>query len=369
MKLPQLTIRGRTATIPIVQGGMGVGISRSALAGAVAHAGGVGTLSSACLDFLISKDLGYTVNTHFATEHEISSAQNIARSCGIIGINIMRYLDRDYVDSVHGAITAGADMIVSGAGLPLSLPQIVAKADIALVPIVSSLRALTIICKRWEKFSRRPDAVVVEGPLAGGHLGFEYTLLTHEKNALEDLFPPIKDFARKNGDFPVIVAGGIHTHDDIVTWITRGADGVQLGTRFLTTHESGATKAYKKMVVKCTKNDIIIAHKKMNPPGSPSGMPFRTIQRAPMFKYGAQRKPLCNRGYLLQKDVSGHYVICGAKEDPRHNFCICNGLLASCGYVPSTKEAPLYTVGAYAHRIKKIISVHDLLHELIYKRS
>lgn len=364
MTLPQLSIRGRTIPYPIIQGGMGIGISLNKLAGAVIREGGAGVISCAGLDFLISAKLGRKVEMHDAVQHEVEKTAAQSEKKGVIGVNIMRYLDRTFESSIHGAIDAKADMIICGAGLPLALPDMVEKADIALIPIVSSLRALQLICKRWSKKNRRPDAVVVEGPLAGGHLGFAFDDLQIEANRLENLFPPIKDFAMKNGDFPVIVAGGIYTNKDIISWISRGADGVQMGTRFLATEESGATAAYKEAVVKCKKEDIIVCHNDSCPPGSPSGMPFRTLTYAPMFKYGKNRQVLCNRGFVLQKDPAGNYTKCGAKENPERNFCICNGLLASCGYISKTEEAPLYTVGSSAHRVSKIMSVHALMNEL-----
>ena len=142
----------------------------------------------------------------------------------------MRALVRDYDDSVKGALDANADAIISGAGLPISLPTIQPPKDTALIPIVSSARALDIICKKWEKNGYRPDAVVLEGPLAGGHLGFKMDEIDSDENMLENLFPPVKDMAQKYGGFPVIVAGGIYTYDDIIRFMKMGADGVQMGT-------------------------------------------------------------------------------------------------------------------------------------------
>jgi nitronate monooxygenase len=337
---------------------MGVGVSLYPLAHAVAREGGLGVISSACLDRLVSKRTGKKVNTYEAAFEEVSLSKV---KDGFVGINIMMALVRDYCDSVKGALDAGADAIISGAGLPLNLPAIQPPKDTALVPIVSSARALDIICKKWEKLGYRPDAVVLEGPLAGGHLGFRIDHVDLESNKLENLLPPVKDLAMKHGDFPVIVAGGIYTHEDIVTFMDRGADGVQMGTRFLATEESSATEAYKQAVVTAKKDDIIVAHR----PGSPCGLPFRVIKQSPMYLSSLERRrpPKCDKGYVLLKDAAGNFTICPAKEDNEKYFCICNGLLSSGGYNPD-KEEPLYTVGTNAARVDRIVSVHTLMQEL-----
>jgi nitronate monooxygenase len=273
----------------------------------------------------------------------------------------MAALSRDYNDSVKGALDAGADAIISGAGLPLNLPAIQPPKDTALIPIVSSARALDIICKKWDKLGYRPDAVVLEGPLAGGHLGFRIDQVDLESNRLENLLPPVKDLAMKNGNIPVIVAGGIYTHEDIVRFMAMGADGVQMGTRFLATEESSATEAYKQAVVLAQEEDIVVAHR----PGSPCGLPFRVIKQSPMYVSSLKRlrPPKCDKGYVLMKDAEGKYTICPAKQDNENYFCICNGLLSSSGY-NSDKEESLFTVGSNACRVNKIISVKALMNEL-----
>jgi nitronate monooxygenase len=273
-------------------------------------------------------------------------------------------LVRDYEDSVRGALDAGADAIISGAGLPMSLPGIQAPKDTALIPIVSSPRALELICKKWERLGYRPDAVVLEGPLAGGHLGFKMDQVDLECNILENLLPPVKDMAMKYGDFPIIVAGGIYTHQDIVRFFKMGANGVQMGTRFLATNESSASEAYKQAVLRAKKEDIIVGHD----PGSPCGLPFRVIKQSPMYVSALKklRKPKCDKGYVLLKDAEGKFTKCPAKESNEHHFCICNGLLSSAGYNPDKEEA-LYTVGTSAYRIDKIISVKTLMDELVGK--
>lgn len=347
--------------MPIIQGGMGVGVSLFPLARAVAQEGGLGIVSSACLDRLVSKRTGKKVNTYEAAYEEVAQSK---ASGGFAGINVMGALARDYNDSVKGALDAGADAIISGAGLPLSLPIIQPPKDTALIPIVSSTRALEIICKKWEKLGYRPDAIVLEGPLAGGHLGFRMEQIDLDSNKLENLLPPIKDMAMKYGDFPVFVAGGIYTHDDILRFLGMGADGVQMGTRFLATEESSASEDYKESVVASREEDILVAHD----PGSPCGLPFRVIKQSPMYVSATKRLrvPKCDKGYVLVKDKEGKFSICPAKQSNEHHFCICNGLLSSAGYNPD-KEEPLYTVGTNAYRVDKILSVKSLMDELTGK--
>lgn len=356
--LPPLTIKGKTIAVPVIQGGMGVGVSLYPLARAVAREGGVGIVSSACLDRLLEKRTGKKLNSYEAAYEEVSLSK---ADGGVAGINIMFALQRDYEASVRGALDAGADMIISGAGLPMGLPGIQPPKDTALIPIVSSPRALDLICKKWERFGYRPDAVVLEGPLAGGHLGFKIDQVDLEENRLENLFPPVKDMAMKYGDIPVIVAGGIYTYDDIMKYITMGAQGVQMGTRFLATEESSATEDYKQAVVGAKDEDIVVAHR----PGSPCGLPFRVIRQSPMYVSAEQRlrKPKCDKGYVLLKDADGKYTRCPAKVSNEEFFCICNGLLSSAGY-NTDKEEPLYTVGTNASRIDRIISVKTLMDEL-----
>ncbi|HDY70827.1 MAG TPA: nitronate monooxygenase [Nitrospirae bacterium] len=353
-----LVIKDIRIELPIIQGGMGVGVSLYPLASAVAAEGGAGIISSAALDRLLSKRYNKRFNTYDATYAEISLAKSKG---GVAGINIMVALARDYKDSVRGAVDAGADMIISGAGLPLSLPSIARSKHTALIPIVSSARALNIICKKWQRQGYLPDAAVLEGPLAGGHLGFHMDQINLEENRLENLLPPVKDMAKKFGDFPIIVAGGIYTNADIKRFLDLGADGVQMGTRFLATVESSATPEYKDAVISADQEDIIVTGK----PGSPCGLPFRVIKHSPMYQESLNggRPPKCNKGFVLLKDEEGKYTRCPAKEDYKSYFCICNGLLSSAGYNPD-KEKPLYTVGTNAYLVNRIVPVKDLMDDL-----
>lgn len=359
-----LVIKNKKVEPEIIQGGMGVGVSLAPLASAVAKEGGVGVISSAALDRIVSRRIGRKVNTYEAARIEVANTKTMS-NYGLVGINIMCALVEDYEDSVRGALDAGVNFIISGAGLPLGLPSIQDPGDTALIPIVSSARALELICRKWERLRYRPDAVVLEGPLAGGHLGFKMDQIELESNRLENLFLPVKDMAKKYGDFPVIVAGGIYAREDIVRFLKMGADGVQMGTRFLATEESSASDQYKQAVVRAKSDDIIVVDPKINPPGSPCGLPFRIIKQSPMF-ISAQKKrraPKCDKGYVLLKDESGKFTRCPAKESNENCFCICNGLLSSAGY-NSGEEEPLYTVGTNANRVDKIVSVKILMDEL-----
>ncbi len=344
--------------MPIIQGGMGIGVSLSPLASTVASEGGVGIVSSACLDRLLAKRNGKPYNTYDAVYEEVSLAKERG---GFSGINIMVAIARDYDVTVKAAIDAKADVIISGGGLPLGLPGIAKPNDTALVPIVSSMRALEVIYKKWERLGYRPDGIVLEGPLAGGHLGFKIEELDLESNKLENLFPPIKDFVSKHGDVPVIVAGGIYNHEDIERFLRMGADGVQMGTRFLATVECSATDAYKQAVIDAGKDDILVA----SAPGSPCGLPFMVIKNSPMFvsALANKRSPRCDKGYIMTKDREGLYSRCAAHQGDGNYFCICNGLLSSGGYNTDVEE-PLYTVGVNGYRIDRLTTVRELMLEL-----
>ena len=357
MALPALKIKDFTLRFPIIQGGMGAGISMAPLAKAVAREGGMGVVSSVALDILTSTRVGKQLNTYDATIQEIKDAK---ADGGIIGINIMVALFQDYTTSVKAALDAEVDAIISGAGLPLQLPEIALKHKkdfrTALIPIISSGRALEIVCRRWARFGYTPDAVILEGPLAGGHLGWKKVSdIEKEENKLENLLPDVLNTARKYGNIPVIVAGGIYTRQDIERFLELGASGVQMGTRFLATYESGATEEFKEMIIKAKEEDILVAEQ----PGSPCGMLFRLLKNSPMYldTLKQARPPKCDRGYVL---YNGY---CPAMEDNKDYFCICNGLLGATIYA-ETDEKPLFTVGRNAYRIKEIVSVKDLMHEL-----
>lgn len=358
-KMTSMKLRNTEVRVPIIQGGMGIGLSSYTLAGAVAREGGLGVLSSAGLDRIVSQRHGKKLKAREAAAQDVRDAKLLGKG-GAIGMNIMVAVINQYEDSVLGSMDGGVDAIISGAGLPMALPEIVLRherhSDVALIPIVSSGRAMEVIFKRWKRTGRLPDAVVVEGPKAGGHIAWRDVAEAlapenHLDNLLKEVFEVVKDW----GNIPVIAAGGVYTHDDINKYLEMGCAGVQMGTRFLATYESGANAQYKKMLVECKEEDIELASK----PGSPCGMLFHVIKQSPFYQQALarERAPKCDKGYLLNK---GH---CPSKHENEKTFCICNGLLSSID-LNNQNEKNLYTVGANAHRIDRIMSVHELMAEL-----
>ena len=264
LQLKPLKIGPLTAEYPVIQGGMGVGISLSSLAGAVAKAGGIGIISTAQIGFKdpdFSKDpMGANLR---AIHGELKKARKTAPE-GILGFNIM-VATKEYARYVKEAVKAGTDVIISGAGLPVDLPRYVREAAEEmggeffcrpmLAPIVSSIKSASVICKMWDrKHKTAPDFVVVEGPCAGGHLGFsreelsEYEVdtrcvsKTYKREQYEaeirGIIGVVKEFAGKyKKEIPVVTAGGIFDHEDVLRQLRLGADGVQVATRFVTTEE------------------------------------------------------------------------------------------------------------------------------------
>ena len=351
--------RWQKMSLPVIQGGMSIGFSLDKLAGTVALHGGAGTIASVGIDVLLSHRYGKKMTVSEALIVCLTEARKIARGNGLIGVNIMYYIQRQYIDSVYGAVHGGADYIACGAGLAMDLPQHVGASPIALIPIVSSVRALRVIQDRWEKrYSRIPDAVIVEGPLAGGHLGFtKYGEITNPLNTLESLFFPVQEFVHAHGNYPIIVAGGVEI-PDIANWLNRGAYAVQMATRFLASHESGANAAFKEAIVQCTKEDIIVSDMHYMPPGSPCGLPFRIIRTSPMFA-DPDKKSHCTQGFSLQKDAQGRFTQCPAHNPTKQCFCICTGLMAASEHPCNAK--PLWTVGTQAANIEHILSVEDIM--------
>jgi len=360
---PELHIGKKTLLWPFLLGPMGVGVSLSRLVAAFANEGGGGILSIVCIREIWSQRLNYKVSTYEAVCFEIATARALSPN-GVIGINIMVAVQQDYESAIKAAVDMEIDFISIGAGLIGSLPVIDHPHKTNIAVIVSSDRAANIVLHRfesnkWREMGYELAAFIVEGPKAGGHLGFKADQVEKPEYQLEVILPPIKELARTNGDIPVIAAGGIYTRDDISNIMTLGADGVQMATRFLATEESDATYNYKMAIVNTTKpEDIVVSS------GSPCGLPFRVVVSSPMYQTHLKkgREPRCDKGYLLRKDGEGNFTVCGAKTDNEHFFCICNGLLASAGYNP--KEEGLYTAGANAYRIKEISTVKKIMDEL-----
>ncbi|MEI6627065.1 MAG: nitronate monooxygenase [bacterium] len=362
MKLPRLRVKNFCLEDPIFLGGMGVGVTLDKLPVAVTKEGGLGVTSSAGLRAIAFARDGKVVDTYTAVREKVEWLKYLSGGRPI-GINVMCALFGDFKPTILGAVDGGADAIVSGAGLPMELPRIKPPGNTALIPIVSSARALNLILKRWEGMGYRPDAVVVEGPKAGGHIVCDVNWLDNPEYALENILPPILDLASKHGGFPVIVAGGIYTHQDILKFLAMGASGVQMGTRFMVTHESEATAEYKQAVISAGVDDIMVVSCPGNAPASPCGLPLRILKTSPMYQDRRQLK--CDKGYVLQRDSEGKLSVCRAMPshpDCEKFLCICNGLLSSAGYGP--KELSLYTVGTNAYRVDRTLSVAELMREL-----
>jgi len=266
-------IGNKEIKLPIIQGGMGVGISLSGLASAVANEGGIGVISCAGLGLLYKKSPGdYFKNCIWGLKEEIRKSRE--KTSGVVGVNIMVALS-NFADMVRTSIAEKIDVIFSGAGLPLDLPSYL-KDDsrTLLVPIVSSARAARIICDKWQtNYNYLPDAVVVEGPKAGGHLGFKKEQINDEHYSLEHLIPEVENVVstyKEHKVIPVIAAGGISTGEDISRFMKLGASAVQLGSIFVPTVECDASPAFKETYINSVEKDMLIID-------SPVGMPGRAI--------------------------------------------------------------------------------------------
>ncbi len=349
-KMPKLTIGKRIATLPIVQGGMGVGISLSGLATAVARRGGIGVIAANGIG-MIEPDYyqdGRAANIR-ALRSELRKARE--KTAGLIGVNIM-VAANDFFQLLDTAIQEKADVLFMGAGLPIKNMPVgkIRAAGVLVVPIVSSGRAAALIFKYWEKaYGDVPDAVVVEGPLAGGHLGFKADKLQDADQQLEVLVPQVIEalapfasaFQKK---IPVIAAGGIYSGEDILKFLKLGAQGVQMATRFVATDECDADRRFKEAYVACRREDIAIIK-------SPVGLPGRAIRNhfLDTAAAGVRNVNRCAWRCLEQCDIKhADYCISAALDNARrgllnHGFAFC---------------------GANAYRVDKIIPVAELLDSL-----
>jgi nitronate monooxygenase len=348
-----MQIRGKLLEIPVAQGGMGVGISRYRLAGAVAQAGGMGTLAAQGLGNVSTLPLpeGVVKLRKRDDPHgwdtltaETRAARELAGGRGLVAVNVMVAISH-YPRLVQAALAGGAEAIVSGAGVPLDLPGIVGDADVALIPIVSSPRALKLLCRHWKAFhhGRRPDAVIVEGPLAGGHLGFRREDLDKPETQLDRLLPAILEEARKWGDFPVIAAGGVWDHADARRLMDLGAAGVQLGTRFVVTEECDVAPYYKELLLRTKQEEITVVD-------SPVGMPARVI-----------RTPLIQR--FLAGDYPGfkcHYQCLETCVAEKVHYCIADHLIDAA----RGDANGFFFVGANGWRCREIVPVAQLMKSL-----
>ena len=348
--MPKLKIGKLTAKTPIIQGGMGVGISLSGLSSAVANEGGIGVIAAVGLGMAGSNNLDkiYEENAR-QLQNEIRIARK--KSNGLIGVNIMMALS-DHENLLKVTVEAKADLALVGAGLLLKLPPTIEKLGIEnihteFVPIVSSGRAAKIIFKQWAKrYNTVPSAVVVEGPLAGGHLGFKAEALNNPDNNLKsllaDVLVAVQPFKETfNKPIPVIVAGGVYSGADIYNFLRAGASGVQMATRFVATHECDADIGFKEAFVECKKDDMIIIK-------SPVGLPGRAINNKFLesVEQGNKKPFKCPWKCLHTCDVN------------TAPYCIANALISA---RKGRLKSGFAFAGSNAYKIDKIISVKELV--------
>ncbi len=352
MGLKPMNMNGLEIPVPIFQGGMGIGVSMWKLASSVAKCGGVGVISGAQPGYLeedfYTDPLAANVR---AIRRQVELAVNEVKDvkgAGPIGVNMM-CVARNYDEIIKAAIEAGAKVIVSGAGLPTALPGIVKSKDIKLIPIVSSARAAALIIRNWtKKHNRMPDGFVFEGPNAGGHLGFKEEQL---EIADENYYKTIMEIKAEISNIPeckLIVGGGIFTKDDIEKALSYGADGVQIGTRFVATEECDAPEAFKQAYVNCKKKDIAIIK-------SPVGMPGRAIKNKFVTEVAEREEK------LPIKRCNGCMTACNPKVAP---YCITEALIAA---AKGDVENGLVFCGTNAYLVEKIQKVSDIFKELTGK--
>jgi len=349
IKIPSLTIGNITVPVPIIQGGMGVRVSLSRLSSAVANAGGIGTIAAVGLGDVLEAKSDFERVCSDALAQELRKAKSLTD--GPLAVNILGVLS-NAKDLIRTSIREGIRLIVSGASLPLRLPELSPDEGVFLLPMVSSGRAADIVLRTWDKrYGRTADALIVEGPLAGGHLGFSMEQLqTPEKYSLDLLLPEvleaIKPFEDKFGrKIPVIMAGGVYTGADIARLLRAGASGVQMATRFVATHECDVDPVFKQAFLDAKEEDIVLIK-------SPVGLPGRAI-----------------RNQFLKNLESGNiekikcpYRCLSTCEVATAKYCIALALINSS---IGDMDKGLVFCGQNAYRVDKIVSVKELMAELV----
>lgn len=343
-------IGNQELSIPLIQGGMGIGISRCNLAGAVAKNGGMGVISAAQVGYDREGFTAHPEKTNLLElPEQIKRAKEISGGCGMIGVNTMA-VTQLYGEYVKQVCRAGADAIITGAGLPTSLPQYIEGNHTKIAPIVSSEKALQVILKYWDKkYARTADFIVVEGPKAGGHLGFSFEQLDHIQSydfdeEAKKIIATKTFYEEKYGkSIPLFLAGGISCQQDVRHALTLGADGVQVATRFVTTAECDASEQYKRAYVQAEEKDITIIH-------SPVGMPGRAIRNA-----------FVERMKAGQEHISGCYNCLKACNPKTAAYCISQALINA---VKGDLENGLIFCGAKVGDIKSITTVKNVIEEL-----
>ncbi|PLY09243.1 MAG: 2-nitropropane dioxygenase [Arcobacter sp.] len=345
---------------PIIQGGMGVGISWDKLAGTVSLEGGLGVISAVGTGYYKeNKDLSIKMRRekpvdvmNFYNKDALKKIIDNARKiCGDapLACNIL-YACNDYGRIVEDACEAGIDIIITGAGIPTNMPEFTKNyPDVALIPIVSSARALKLICKKWKRYNKLPDAVIVEGPLSGGHQGFSYEQCFQEEFQLENIVPPVIEEAKNWGNPPIIAAGGIWDKNDIDKYLNMGCAGVQMATRFIGTFECDADVNMKNVLIQAKSEDIKLMK-------SPVGLPARGVQtnlQKSMLE-GTAPKVVC---------ISNCVAPCHRGVEAKAvGYCIADRLGAA---YQGDVETGLFFTGSNGYKIDKIITVHELMEKLI----
>lgn len=347
-----MKLGNRELALPLIQGGMGVGVSMGGLAGAVAAEGAMGTLSTADAGWNEPDFAAHPQQANLrALRREVQRAKRLAAGSGLVAVNAM-VATRQYADSVRTALEAGADAIVSGAGLPLELPALAEGFEALLAPIVSGPRAAQLICRTWAKrYGRVPDFVVLEGCQAGGHLGFEEAdLLSGRCTPLSRLIPEVlaalRPFEEKFGRaIPLFCAGGVATGAEMARCTRLGAAGAQLATRFIATEECDAGQGYKDVLLAARPEDLRIIH-------SPVGMPGRAVNSPLVQRLAAgMRQPPAH--------CSGCIKSCRPAETP---FCITHALIEA---VKGNWEEGLFFSGSRVDLVDRMRTVPDLIDELM----
>ena len=336
---------------PIIQGGMGVGVSMHNLAGTVSKEGGIGIISTADIGYLEEDFIKNPMKANLrAIGKEIKKAREIAGKDKILGVNVMVAL-KNYAEIVKECVKQKIDLIISGAGIPKELPEYVKGSNTKIAPIVSSLRCCKLIVNHWmKKYNYIPDMIVIEGPEAGGHLGFKAEELEENtKPKLEDITVDVVDYIKRveketGKNIPVIAAGGIWDSKDIRKFLSLGANGVQMATRFVATNECDASKEFKEAYIQAKEEDIKIIK-------SPVGMPGRAINNQ-FIKKMEKEKGKIDRCYQCIKT-------CDVANSP---YCITKALINS---VKGKVDSGLIFCGSNVSKIKEIVSVHDLMQELV----
>lgn len=315
MKLPPLKIRNLVSEFPVIQAGMGVRIGNATLAAAAVNCGAFGTIASVGMGDIATKKEDFARVTGESLVAEIRHAKELCNHKKPLGINVMVALS-NYESMIRYAISEGVDFIISGAGLPLYLPEYVGDADVALIPVISGGRAMEVILKTWaRRYNRKPDAVIVEGPKNGGHLGFTMEQIEHpETCSLEILCKEVREVLNAHGcdSVPMLAAGEVASKADIERCLAMGYDGVQIGTYFIAAEESGIDRRSKEVFVKATTEDIVVTK-------SPVGLPVRVL-----------KTPLVQRVLAGNREPFTCPYRCLRTCNPAKSmFCIARALLAT----------------------------------------